>query len=414
MHVVIFEGSHWTRLAPLSLSRPVFMLLSGGGTLLDKQLRFLKPTRLTLWVRPEMVVYCQQHVIPEINVPVAINLPLDDEPALLISGRTLHFQNYEYPEEPAIVIDEGDIVRSAFVRSPGLTPLDAMQRSGKWLDILKLPHVMPQGRLVDYPWDLLNWNEESLVEDSVSAPHTCAVHQPGPWHLIDEQNVLLEEGVKLQPGVVLDGSSGPVMIGPHAIIGAHSVIQGPAFIGNHTQVQPHTFIRPGTTIGPHCRVGGEISNSIIQGYSNKSHYGFLGDSYLGEWVNLGAGTSTSNLKNTYDEVEMLIAGRKFKSGRKFVGAMIGDHAKTAIGTRLMTGSYIGYSTQVARSTITPQFVPSFTWMSDKGTIPYRMDKAIQVMKAVYARRNKPWTPNDAAMVDVALAMAAMVEKEVSP
>ena len=116
----------------------------------------------------------------------------------------------EYPEEPAIVIDEGDIVRSAFVRSPGLTPLDAMQRSGKWLDILKLPHVMPQGRLVDYPWDLLNWNEESLVEDSVSAPHTCAVHQPGPWHLIDEQNVLLEEGVKLQPGVVLDGSSGPV------------------------------------------------------------------------------------------------------------------------------------------------------------------------------------------------------------
>jgi len=242
-------------------------------------------------------------------------------------------------------------------------------------------------------------------------PIACAVHQPGPWHILNEQNVMLAEGAKLQPGVVLDGSSGPIIVGKGASLGANSVIQGPAYIGDYTQVQPLTFIRPGCSIGPHCRIGGEISNSIIQGNSNKSHDGFVGDSYIGEWVNLGAGTSTSNLKNTYDAVDINIAGKKYNTGRKFVGALMGDHSKTAIGTRLMTGSYIGCATQIARSSITPQFVPSFTWMSDKGTTPYRMDKVEQVAKAVYARRNRPWTDEDTAFLSVIQSLAEKVETE---
>lgn len=411
MHVVIFEGLHWTRLAPLSLSRPVFMLMSGAGTLLDKQLRFLKPTRLTLWVRPEMVGYCKRFVVPMVKVPCAINTPLDDEPALVTSGRTLHFSNFEYPNEPAVVVDDQNIVRSAFVRMPGLSPDDVTTRSPRWLEVLNLPQMMPQSRLVDYPWDLLSWNEESLLEDSVSMPISCAIHPKGPWHIIDGQNVMLADGVKLQPGVVLDGSSGPIIIGRNASLGANCVIQGPAYIGDYTQVQPLTFIRPGCSIGPHCRVGGEISNCIIQANSNKSHYGFLGDSYIGEWVNLGAGTSTSNLKNTYDAVQINIAGKNYNTGRKFVGSLIGDHTKTAIGTRLMTGSYIGCATQIARSTITPQFVPSFTWMSDKGTTPYRMEKVEQVARAVYARRNRPWECDDTAFLSEIQSLAAKVETE---
>ncbi len=409
MHVVIFEGSHWTRLAPLSLSRPVFMLMSGAGTLLDKQLRFLKPTRLTLWVRQEMVDYCRRFVLPTIKVPVTINTPLDDEPALLISGRTLHFSNYVYPKEPTVVLDEGDIVRCAFVRMPGLSIEDAMNRSSRWQEVLKLPPKTPQSRLVDYPWDLLSWNEESLLEDSVSMPIACAIHAPGPWHLIDSQNVMLAPDVKLSPGVVLDGSSGPIIIGAGARIGANSVIQGPVYIGDHTNVLPLSFIRPGCSIGPHCRIGGEISNSIILGNSNKSHEGFVGDSYIGEWVNLGAGTSTSNLKNTYDAVQIKIAGKNYNTGRKFVGSLIGDHSKTAIGTRLMTGSYIGCATQIARSAIPPQFVPSFTWMSDKGTSPYRMDKVEQVARAVYLRRNHPWEAEDVEFLKQMQSLAAMVE-----
>lgn len=409
MHVVIFEGAHWTHLTPLTLSRPVFMLTSGAGTLLDKQLHFLQPTRVTFWVRPGMIEYTRKHVLPLLDVPAAINEPLDDEPAQLISGRTLHFTRFEYPNEEAIVLDEGDVIRSAFVRRPGLSYDDAMNRTDKWLSLLKLPHVMPQSRMVDYPWDLVSWNEESLVEDSLRVGESPYEPQPGPYWLVTEENIYFSEGVRLHPGAVLDASSGPIILGEGVSIGANAVIQGPCYIGNYTQIQPLTYLRPGTSIGAHCKIGGELSNCIVQNYVNKIHYGFFGDSYVGDWVNLGAGTTTSNLKNTYDEVTMQIAGKTFNTGRRFMGAIIGDHTKTAIGTRLMTGSYIGYCCSLASSTIPPRYVPSFSFITDKGIEPFRMDKAIQVMQAVYGRRSKEWTTADSEMAKTAAAFAIQCE-----
>jgi UDP-N-acetylglucosamine diphosphorylase/glucosamine-1-phosphate N-acetyltransferase len=227
---------------------------------------------------------------------------------------------------------------------------------------------------------------------------------------MNPENVYLADGVSLQPGVVLDASGGPITIGTRAKIGANTVIQGPASIGEYTQLMPLTYIRPGTSIGPNCKIGGEVSNSIVEANVNKVHYGFLGDSYVGEWVNLGAGTTTSNLKNTYDEVSMTIAGKTYKTGRKFVGAIIGDHSKTAIGTRLMSGTYIGYCCSLAGSQIPPRWVPSFSFVTDKGTEPFRMDKALQIMQAVYARRNQQWTADDAAQVEVTRRMAKAAEE----
>src|SRR5882762_3804670 len=139
MHVVLFEGRFWKNLAPLSFSRPVFMLASGTGTLLDKQVRYLKPSRLTLWVRPEMAEYCRRRVVPTLKVPAQINAPLDDEPALIISARTLHFSKYDVPSDPAVSLEDGNLVRSAYVVSPGLTQEDAITRSDKWLKLAELP-----------------------------------------------------------------------------------------------------------------------------------------------------------------------------------------------------------------------------------------------------------------------------------
>jgi UDP-N-acetylglucosamine diphosphorylase/glucosamine-1-phosphate N-acetyltransferase len=237
----------------------------------------------------------------------------------------------------------------------------------------------------------------------------AAAKPTGPYHLVNGENVYLGEAVKLQPGVVLDASNGPITIGSRANIGANTVIQGPAYIGEYTQLMPLSYIRPGTSIGPNCKIGGEVSNSIIEANVNKIHYGFLGDSYVGEWANLGAGTTTSNLKNTYDEVTMTIAGKTYKTGRKFVGAIIGDHSKTGIGTRLTSGSYIGYCCSLAGSQIPPRWVPSFSFVTDKGTEPFRMDKALQIMQAVYGRRNRQWTADDAAQVEVASRMAKQAE-----
>jgi bifunctional N-acetylglucosamine-1-phosphate-uridyltransferase/glucosamine-1-phosphate-acetyltransferase GlmU-like protein len=159
-----------------------------------------------------------------------------------------------------------------------------------------------------------------------------------------------------------------------------------------------------------CKVGGEVSNSIFAGHANKSHEGFVGDSSVGEWVNLGAGTTTSNLKNTYGEIGLPVrAGEEVRTGRRFLGAVIGDHAKTAVGTRLMTGSYVGAASMVATGGLPPRHVPSFTWLTDAGPQAYRMDKALEVMRAVYARRNRPWTDVDEQTAAYAASVAPRVE-----
>ncbi|HEV7301735.1 MAG TPA: putative sugar nucleotidyl transferase [Tepidisphaeraceae bacterium] len=411
MHVVLFEGQLWPHMAPLSLSRPAFALASGTGTLLDKQLRYLKPSKLTLWVRPEMVEYCKQRVVPSLKIPVAINAPLDDEPALVLSGRTLHFADYEVPPHTAVCLDDENRVRSAYVVSPGLSYEDAITRSDKWLKLQDLPHMMPQSRMAEHAWDLLNWNEEALLADFVAMQRDCVL-PPGPYHVLEQGNVCLGKDVKLSPGVVLDGSKGPVILGDGVSIGANAVLQGPCFIGAHSIVSPLANIRAGTSIGPMCKVGGEISNSIFIGRSNKSHEGFVGDSYIGEWVNLGAGTNTSNLKNTYDVVSLPLLGTETPSGRRFLGSVIGDHTKIAIGTRLNTGSYIGYGSMIAASSITPRYVPSYTFLTDRGMQPYRMDKSIEVMTQVMSRRGLMFGSLEEEMAQYAARVAKEIEKPV--
>jgi hypothetical protein len=146
------------------------------------------------------------------------------------------------------------------------------------------------------------------------------------------------------------------------------------------------------------------------GHSNKAHYGFLGHSYVGKWVNFGAGASTSNMKNTYGEVSIHIGTRMVPTGRQFFGSLIGDHVKLAIGTRLMTGSYVGFSAMLAGSGLPPPFIPSFTFWTDKGPEPYRLDKAVHVMKAAYARRDLQWTEADDHILAHVRAASAEIEK----
>jgi UDP-N-acetylglucosamine diphosphorylase/glucosamine-1-phosphate N-acetyltransferase len=409
MHVVIFEGAKWHTFAPLSLSRPVFMLKTGVGTLLDKQIRHLRPTRLSLWVRPEQEAYVRERVVPKVKVPCTVNEPLDDEPALLVSGRTVHFGQYEYPPHEAVCLDEeGRHVRSAFVTRPGLSPEDVRQRSERWVKLLDLPQMMTQSRMVESLWDLISWNEESLVEDAMQFPRGGG-KPAGPYHMINGDDVWLGASVSLEPGCVLDASRGPVLLDHHACVGANSVVRGPCYVGPHTSIRACSLIRPGTSIGMMCNVGGEVSNCLILGFSNKAHDGYLGDSYVGKWVNLGAGTTTSNLKNTYGEITMDMGRERVPTGRRKLGSLIGDHTKTAVLTRLNTGSYVGFCSMVADGGAPPKFVPSLTFLTERGPEPYRLEKAIEVTARVFARRDRPWTPTDENMMRYAAAAAPEVE-----
>ena len=410
MHVVIFEGTHWKTFAPLALGRPVFMLATGMATLLQKQLRHTNPSRLTLWVRPELEAMCRQRIVPKLDIPTQVNTPLDDQPALLFSGRVLHFKKFTLPEHEGVCVDDHGLIPWAYVKKPGLAPHDILQRTDQWLSLHDLPRLEPQTRLVERLWDLIKWNEESLIEDSAQSRLNCPPRPEGPYHVIEEENVQIAEGVKLQPGVVLDASRGPVVIDRHAAIGANAVLQGPCYVGPHVQIIPLAHIRPGTSIGTMCKVGGEVSNSIIFGYSNKSHYGYLGDSYVGKWVNLGGGTTTSNLKNTYGEISVTTPEGEIKTGRRNLGALIGDHVKTSVGTRLMAGSYVGFASMLAASSIPPKFTPSFTYHTDKGAESYRIEKAIDVMKAVFARRERMWDQMDESIVRYVAELAPTVEK----
>lgn len=395
MHVVIFEGSRWVTFAPLSLSRPVFALATGASSLLEKQIRHLRPTRLTLWVRPQMEAFCRERILPHLKVPTKINEPLDDEPALLFSGRTVHFGEFEWLSEEAVALDEGEIVRFAHVQRQGLAPSDVIERTPKWLELLNLPHTAPRARMVDSLWDLIHWNEESLVEDFADLYSQASAPRPGgPYHLVNEGDVWMGAEVKLGPGCVLDASKGPIILSRGASIGANSVLTGPCWIGAYARVRPLTQIREGTSVGTMCVVGGEISHSIMLGYSNKSHEGFLGHSYVGKWVNLGSGTTTSNLKNTYGEIRARIGIREIPTGRQFLGAVIGDHSKTAILSRLAAGSYLGFFSMLDGIGTSSRYVPSFTFQTGKGPEPYQMAKAIEVTKRVFARRDREFNDVD--------------------
>jgi UDP-N-acetylglucosamine diphosphorylase/glucosamine-1-phosphate N-acetyltransferase len=418
MHVVIFEGSHWDDFAPFSLSRPTFLMVCGAGTLLDKQILHLSPTRLTLWVRPELAEMVKRTVLPHLpahlRATAAVNRPLDDEQALLCSGRCLYLGRHEYGQGPQVVVEENGFVRQAQIRHSGLTPEDLFTRSQRWLDLSNLPKTVPQARFTQWPWDLIGWNEEAMVSDSQAwrqRGHSLEEARGLDLaRLVNQDDILAEPEVTLGPGCVLDASKGPVLLGRGASIGANSIILGPCYIGPLTQIMPLALIRPGVSVGPMSKLGGEVSNSIILGLSNKAHDGFLGDSYLGQWVNFGASTTTSNLKNTYGQIDLPLAGTMRETGRRFLGALIGDHTKTAIGTRLMSGSYIGFCCMLAGSALPPRYMPSFTFWTDQGAVPYRMDKAMAVAASVFDRRELTFEEHDKEMMQYARRTAEEIEK----
>lgn len=409
MHLVIYEETNFAALAPLTLSRPVFSLLAGTGTLLEKQLRRLAPERVTLWVRPEMEDFCRRRIVPGMAVPTAINQPLDDKSALLLNGRMLPAGRLKTAGQEGVDVGEDGVVRAAWVNGRGLTFTDALQGSEQWQRLGDLPRWTMAGRMVSAPWDLIGGNEQALVEDFASWAGERKFRPAGAYHLINESAIVLGRDAILAPGCVLDASKGPIVVDEGANVGANSVLEGPCYLGAHATVRPLTLIRGGCSIGDYSKVGGEISNTIILGYSNKAHDGFLGDSYLGEWVNLGAGTCTSNLKNTYGPIDVNIGSRRISTGRRFLGALIGDHSKTAILTRLMTGSYVGFCCMLSGSAPAPRFVPSFTFWTDRGAEAYQMDRACEVARRVFARRNRAWTEEDERLMQYARETAARIE-----
>src|SRR5690606_24924204 len=223
---------------------------------------------------------------------------------------------------------------------------------------------------------------------------------PATNNIINGQNIFIEEGAKLE-FVTLNASFGPIYIGKDAEIMEGSIIRGPFALCEHATVKLGAKIYGPTTVGPHSKVGGEVNNSVIFGYSNKGHDGFMGNSVLGEWCNLGADTNNSNLKNNYAEVRLWDYNTESfaRTGLQFCGLMMGDHSKCGINTMFNTGTVVGVSANIFGSGFPRNFIPSYSWGGAAGMTTFKTDKAFEVAREVMKRRNLEFTEQDEKIME---------------
>jgi len=250
--------------------------------------------------------------------------------------------------------------------------------------------------LLTYPWDLVNKNAELIKEDysALGKRESEGTLDSRATVYGNEEDVYVGKGSFVEAHVTLDARDGPIFIGEGAMVQAGSRISGPTYIGGKTSIESG-LIREGCSIGRVCCVGGELEETIIQGYSNKHHTGFIGHAYIGEWVNIGAATTNSDLKNTYGRVQVMTRGRNVDTGQIKVGCFIGDHAKTSIGAQIYTGKKIGVASHV-HGFVTKD-VPSFTiWSEGLGPKPVELhlQSAIETQKRVFSRRGVKQTRED--------------------
>ncbi len=248
--------------------------------------------------------------------------------------------------------------------------------------------VQVKGRWVEQVWDLVRDLPAQLTEDIDALGPQIAVAPPsaGRPSVLGMHPVYVENGAVIEPYVVFDAGAGPILVSKGATIASFTRIVGPCFIGEYAQLSADRIAA--SSIGEVSRVHGELSTSIVLGHSNKSHGGFVGHSILGRWVNLGAGTTTSNLKNTYGTVSLWTPGGVKDTGMQFLGTLFGDHAKTGIGLRLTTGCVIGAGANVFEG-MPPKAVAPFSWGSSEPYGVYALDKFIAVAERAMSRRQVP-------------------------
>lgn len=397
--ICIFEDTNYTQLLPLVYFRPVYNLKCGILSLKEKLFRAYPEARVVLHTRSYLADYMRLR-----NPGLKVNEVPSDQ-CLFVNGRVIADEDLSkmipLKLKQDMVYVHGDQIVAARV---GSSHLKRIKKSLNGLfsasDFEGLPTTRVHVELVKYPWDLVHRNGVELRKDFESLAGKKSqkrIHgkvDKGA-HVLNERNVFLGEGSVVKPGAVIDAEDGPVYIGRNVKIFPQATIVGPASIGDGSLVKIGTQIYGETSIGPLCKVGGEIEESIIHGYSNKQHHGFLGHSYLGAWVNLGAGTTNSDLKNNYGPVRVSLGGEPIDTGLQFVGLTVGDHSKTAINSMFNTGTVIGVSSNIFGDGFPPKYVPSFSWGAAGETFTtYTIDRAIDVARRVMARRNVILAPSE--------------------
>ena len=228
--------------------------------------------------------------------------------------------------------------------------------------------------------------------------------------MLNQHNIFIGEGSVIKSGAVIDAEDGPVYIGKNVKVMPNAVIAGPCFIGDNSIIKIGAKIYENTSIGECCKVGGEVEGSIIHSFANKQHDGFLGHSYISQWCNLGAGTNTSDLKNNYSNVKVMLNGKEIDTGSMFVGLIMGDHSKSSINTMFNSGTICGVSSNIFGSGFPSKNIPSFSWGGSESLTEYKLEKAVEVAKEVLKRRNVEFTEVDEKLFNKIFEMTSSQRK----
>jgi UDP-N-acetylglucosamine diphosphorylase/glucosamine-1-phosphate N-acetyltransferase len=384
--VVIFEDDRVADLYPLTLTRPAFDLVCGVLSLREKTVRGLgDPSRFRF------------HVRDYLGSPEA--LPVDsyarlsgDGMVTLVNARVLWRDDLLRKIDLSWVgryLAGGDVVLANLPLQAAASLDRHLGRPLAAAAFADLPSRDIVASLVAHPWDLIGHNGDEIARDfrALGGPG-LATEPPRGVHLVKDNAIRIAGNVRLSPGVVVDASEGPVNIDAGAVVMANASLRGPLHVGANTVIKMGAAIYGPTSIGPVCKVGGEIDGTIIHGYSNKQHQGFVGHSYIGEWVNIGAGTNTSDMKNNYSTVRVPVGGGLVDSGQMFVGLFMGDHSKSGIGTVFNAGTSVGACCNIYGEGYPPKSLPSFTWGGVGGFVEHGFGEALETARRAMGRRGR--------------------------
>ncbi len=418
MIVAVFEDEFYGNFLPITYTRPVFDCRTGMLSLFERFQRIYPESRVLLFTRDYLVPTMRKRVV----IPVNSLDSMDDE-TLLVNGCLIMDEKIKQLigrelTPNTLMMQKGRLAIALLRENKArtyskefcrpLTPyaLKKLAKNCAVLEVADLP-------LLEYPWKLIGKNPELIQSDfaGLNEKESKGTIDQRTTVYGDSKNVYVGEDAFIEANVTLDVRGGPIFIGNETIVQSGSRITGPTYIAEKTLITSG-LIREGCSIGPFCRIGGELDETIIQGYTNKYHTGFIGHAYIGEWINLGAGTNNSDLKNTYGTVKVTINGKKIDTGQTKVGCFIGDHVKASIGTQILTGKKIGVAAQI-QSLITKD-VPAFTiWPENLKTKPVelQLQSAVETQKRAFARRGVKQTDDDIELLKELFKITAPERKK---
>lgn len=373
MNIILFDSTEWRNLRPLTLTKPFGELRMGILTFKERWQKLIEGNYSYL---------TEDYLLEKFPLHTE-NLNLFINPAFFPTYDLIQLI-HDLKEDEAILMDNQIVAFNSNIEN---------FQNKRFKNTIEYNSSQFQ---IQHLWDLFTYNDKAIYFDFeliTKGRKSQPISETNG--VINSENIFLEEGAVVEFSV-LNAKSGPIYIGKNAEVMEGSLMRGSLAVCEAAKLNMGSKIYSGTTIGPHCKVGGEVNNSILMAYSNKGHEGFLGNSVLGEWCNLGADTNNSNLKNNYSSIRVWDYGLKeyVDSGLQFCGLMMGDFSKSAINTQFNTGTVTGVSANVFEPGFPPKFISSFSWGGNEQGTKFDLEKSYEAVGKMMERRKKILTEED--------------------